>query len=897
MRGKMGQGSRSHLRHFLRLFLPFALVVLAAALAYWNQDAKARLEILQTRELARVVRERQVMEMAFAMRAADAAQLAERVAVELRHAPDPARNIRDLFWNFAEIKRDYHVVRLVNAQGRETARVDNMPDGPRHIPDSLLQDKSDRPAFIQCMNLPDDHLHAVHVSRMDLFVEQGEIVQPLKPALHFTSPVRGPDDKKAGLVSLSLDGNVPLNRLRQSSAASLGRPMLVNRDGYWLLGPSENQEWGFLFPERKLSSIQAVWPGAWERMGTQRQGQFLLGGAMYSFDTVSASAPSGLGQAVTVFPDEDWRIVSRVAPEQLRPPLSVSFFSMVAGMLTLLAGLCWLWARAVVRRERALAELQSSEKKAQAILNAPQDAAFLLLDLDGRILAANTVTQDRFKDIFDGDLVGKSFRDIGSKDLVANRVKLLKFCVQTGESLRFDDERDGLILDNTLYPVREADGGIRHVVWLSRDVTADRAAQDQVLTLSRAVTQSQAVIVITDAQGNIEYVNPSFIQRYGYTAEEALGQNPRLLKSGRHDAAFYEELWSTLTKGEDWNGELCNRTKDGREIWERATISPVLNDEGHISHYVAVKEDVTEQRQVQQALADNEEKIRVMSEASQDGFVMVDDQGQVMFWNPAAEQIFGYSRKEVLGQRLHPLVAPDDDAVKAQAAFPDFAKTGTGPIVDTVSEQVARRKDGSTFPAELSLGVFRHQDRWWAVATVRDITERKRTEGLLLELATTDGLTGLVNRRHFMERGNAELERSRRTGHEVSCLMFDVDHFKKVNDTYGHDAGDAVLKSLAVVAHKTLRSIDILGRLGGEEFAAILPETGLEAALQAAERLRQAAAGMELCHGGVPIAVTVSLGVATLRSEGDDSLDSLLKRADTGMYKAKQSGRNRVVAG
>lgn len=359
----MGQNSRSHLRHFLRLFLPFVLVVLAAALAYWNQDAKARLEILQTRELARVVRERQVMEMAFAMRAADAALLAERVTVELRHGADPARNIRDLLWNFAEIKRDYLVVRLVNAQGRETARVDNTPDGPRHIPDSLLQDKSDRPAFVQGMNLPNDQLHAVHVSRMDLLVEQGEIVQPLKPVLHFTSPVRGPDDKKAGLVSLSLDGNVPLNRLRHSSAASLGRPMLVNRDGYWLLGPSANQEWGFLFPERKLSTLRTVWPGAWERMGTQRQGQFLLGGAMYSYDTVSASAPSGLGQAVTVFPDEDWRIVSRVAPEQLRPPLSVSFFSMVAGMLTLLAGLCWFWARAVVGREQTADTGRTSEQR------------------------------------------------------------------------------------------------------------------------------------------------------------------------------------------------------------------------------------------------------------------------------------------------------------------------------------------------------------------------------------------------------------------------------------------------------------------------------------------------------------------------------------------------------
>jgi len=429
---------------------------------------------------------------------------------------------------------------------------------------------------------------------------------------------------------------------------------------------------------------------------------------------------------------------------------------------------------------------------------------------------------------------------------------------------------------------------------LSRDVTAERQAQERLLTLSRAVEQSPAMVVITDAKGDIEYVNPSFTEKYGYSAEEVLGQNPRILKSGRHDAAFYQALWRTLAEGQDWVGEICNRTKDGREIWEKASISPVLDEAGQTTHYVAVKEDVTEQRRALRALAESEEKVRAMSEASQDGMVMIDDQGRVAFWNRAAERIFGHSRQEMLGQKLHSVVAMEEDAGKAREGFPDFSRTGAGAVVGVLTERNARRKDGSIFPAELSVAAFRLQDRWWAVGTVRDITERKRAEELLLELATTDGLTGLTNRRHFLERGRAELERARRTGHPVSCIMFDVDHFKKVNDTYGHDAGDAVLKTLARTARETLRGMDVLGRIGGEEFAAILPETDLEAALHAAERLRLAVASMNVEHDGRPLPVTVSLGVA-LSSGPDESLDDLLRRADQALYRAKQGGRNRVV--
>ncbi|MES9996527.1 diguanylate cyclase [Desulfovibrio aminophilus] len=175
----------------------------------------------------------------------------------------------------------------------------------------------------------------------------------------------------------------------------------------------------------------------------------------------------------------------------------------------------------------------------------------------------------------------------------------------------------------------------------------------------------------------------------------------------------------------------------------------------------------------------------------------------------------------------------------------------------------------------------------WAQARLR----RDQAEARLREMATIDGLTRLFNRRHFLETGQTELERARRYGRALSLVMFDVDHFKKVNDTYGHDAGDAVLRSLADTARTALRQADVLGRLGGEEFAAILPETDLKAGMETAERLRRAVEELKVSHGELVLRLTVSLGVAQIR-EGED-LDGLLKRADQALYEAKNSGRNR----
>lgn len=165
----------------------------------------------------------------------------------------------------------------------------------------------------------------------------------------------------------------------------------------------------------------------------------------------------------------------------------------------------------------------------------------------------------------------------------------------------------------------------------------------------------------------------------------------------------------------------------------------------------------------------------------------------------------------------------------------------------------------------------------------------------LVRLATTDGLTGALNRRHFLERGNEEVGRTRRLGRSLSVLMLDIDHFKNINDTYGHPAGDEAIRTNVRTTRHIVRGCDVLGRLGGEEFAVMLPDTSRDGALIVAERLRRSLAVTAVEPGGVkPFNFTVSIGVAWLAEE-DRGIDDILARADEALYRAKRGGRNRVM--
>jgi diguanylate cyclase (GGDEF)-like protein len=164
----------------------------------------------------------------------------------------------------------------------------------------------------------------------------------------------------------------------------------------------------------------------------------------------------------------------------------------------------------------------------------------------------------------------------------------------------------------------------------------------------------------------------------------------------------------------------------------------------------------------------------------------------------------------------------------------------------------------------------------------------------LIELASIDELTGVSNRRSFVERSNAELERAHRYGRPVSLMLLDIDHFKQVNDTHGHAAGDDVLKAVSQTLGKGLRSSDVLGRIGGEEFAALLPETEVVRAAEVAERLRKAVEGLAVTYRDLSIPAQVSIGVVEISAKGL-RLEDGMSAADAALYAAKQAGRNCVI--
>jgi diguanylate cyclase (GGDEF)-like protein len=181
-----------------------------------------------------------------------------------------------------------------------------------------------------------------------------------------------------------------------------------------------------------------------------------------------------------------------------------------------------------------------------------------------------------------------------------------------------------------------------------------------------------------------------------------------------------------------------------------------------------------------------------------------------------------------------------------------------------------------------------------ALAVTRDISARKAAERQLEQLAQTDFLTGLANRRHFLLLAEQELARAQRYGSPLSVFMMDVDHFKAVNDTHGHQLGDLVLQTLGKVCREVLRDIDVVGRLGGEEFGVVLPHTDYADALEAAERLRRAVADTEVpLERGLPLRITISIGVASL-ADATTNIDTLLNQADQALYRAKDGGRNRT---
>jgi len=279
---------------------------------------------------------------------------------------------------------------------------------------------------------------------------------------------------------------------------------------------------------------------------------------------------------------------------------------------------------------------------------------------------------------------------------------------------------------------------------------------------------------------------------------------------------------------------------------------------------------------------------------AEEAIVIIDRNSEIVFFNEGAEKVFGYIGSEIVGQKLDTLL-PERFHIQHDMMIHEFGNSETRvKHADERHRQIyGRRKSGEEFVASASIFDLSRGDQKFYGALVRDISKNRKTEEELLRLASTDPLTGAFNRREFTAIAEREALRANRYHHPLSVLMLDLDHFKRLNDTYGHSAGDKALQRFTMICTNALRNVDVFGRWGGEEFVALLPETDIQGATVIAERLRKLTADNLLTYNDHKISFTTSIGIAEFK-DGETSIDGVLSRADNAVYDAKKAGRDRI---
>ncbi|MDP2142956.1 MAG: EAL domain-containing protein [Gallionella sp.] len=762
-----------HSRFVKRLignFLPAALIIIALGSVFYAFESNDDLKALIAHEKDHVHAGVESVNRTLLTLKNDTQYLAHSTplteAIELPDRVRIGRLAQDLN-AFIGAKKAYHKVRWIDEKGRELARAES---GGQAAVDtsSLAGNKSSRYYFDEAMRLKRNE---IYLSPIDLEIEDDAIVQPPRPTLRAAARLFDAKGDARGIAVISYSARDLFDHIDQVSATENSSWMLLNEQGYWLKSSDPAQEFGFMLPHR--ASMASLQPDVWQKIDKAPSGHF--------FD-----AEGGLWMFDTVYP------------------------------------------------RRTIAS-------------------------DGANDDANTGRMKMVKHI-DAAALGIHHHLLRKQTML-----LVFFVLALAFAISFRLSRSQLDKD-------DSDIDLQHLLG---ELNQQKFALDQ-----------HAIVAIAGLDGTISYVNDKFCAISQYRREELIGQNHRIVKSGLHDATFYREMSDAIRNHIVWHGETCHRAKDGSLYWVKNTFVPLSSS----SSYIAISTDITAQKQT-------EEKLRIASIAfeTHEAIVVTDTQARIINVNHAFEQLTGYSTAEAIGQNPNILQSGRHDRQFYQEMWATLLAKGiwSGEMWD-------KRKDGTIYPKWLTISAVRNdqQEVTHYVAIFMDISERKRAEEEIQRLAFYDTLTELPNRRLLMDRLIQSLIASERNGSFGALLFMDMDNFKILNDTQGHDIGDMLLIEVARRLRVSVRETDTVARLGGDEFVVILQGLGsseLLAANQAEDIAEKIVATLSETYflGKHEHHSSVSIGVGLFHGRGT-TVDELLKRADTAMYQAKSAGRNAV---
>ncbi|AXF56150.1 bifunctional diguanylate cyclase/phosphodiesterase [Salicibibacter kimchii] len=404
----------------------------------------------------------------------------------------------------------------------------------------------------------------------------------------------------------------------------------------------------------------------------------------------------------------------------------------------------------------------------------------------------------------------------------------------------------------------------------------------------RHALDRSSILAITDGDGRMLYANEKFCEISKYNVGELLEQNHRMIYSSYHSRDFFENMGKTIEGGDVWQGELRNQAKDGSFYWVAMTIVPFMNEKGEAYKFVSIGNDITRRKQMEEEVKEREEKYRLITENSSDLISIIDLEGNLLYVSPSYKDFLGQDmRSSNIIQWIH-----EDDRDLFTNGIKDVFATKTTSRLEFRIEQ----ESGNYIDVEARINVIFDDagDVRNLVCVIRDMTERKKAEETIYHLAYHDTLTELPNRRFFVDSLQKEIYQATRIQSQLGVLFLDVDKFKTINDSYGHDMGDFTLIEVAKRIRKCIRPSDLVARIGGDELTILLTNISSNEEVEAvAERIRDSfKEPFEL--NGTSQTLSCSIGISLFPSDGRD-VDELLQRADIALYTVKAQGRGRFL--